>query len=77
MTIHGHCFRVTEADDKTLRLMEERASNEFVYSDPVYAAEGLARWVDGRTGDIKAVLRENDVRVGGGDCVERGVGSAL
>lgn len=57
--------------------MEERASNEFVYSDPVYAAEGLARWVDGRTGDIKAVLRENDVRVGGGDCVGGGVGSAL
>ncbi|CAN0505668.1 unnamed protein product, partial [Laminaria digitata] len=25
VTFHGHCFRVTAADDKTLRLMEERA----------------------------------------------------
>lgn len=66
VTIHGHCFRVTEADDKTLRLMEERASNEFVYSNPFNAAAVLARGMDGRVGDIRAVLRENDAKVGGG-----------
>lgn len=63
VTIHGHCFRVTTADDKTLRLMEERSANEFVFSDPVRAAEVISGWVEGRTRDLRALLREGDVKV--------------
>ena len=66
VTFHGHCFRVTSADDKTLRLMEERATapGGFVHSDPVRAAELLAGWVEGRAGQVRAFLRERDVKVG-------------
>lgn len=62
VTIHGHCFRVTEADDKTLRLMEERAT-EFPYSDPIRASEIVAGWVDGRTAEVREVLRCRDIQV--------------
>lgn len=69
VTFHGHCFRITMADDKTLRLMEERAAapGGFVHSDPVKAAENLGGWVDGRAEEVRAFLRERDpkVRVGG------------
>ena len=66
VTFHGHCFRVTSADDKTLRLMEERATapGGFVHSDPVRAAELLAGWVEGRAGQVRAFLRERDIKVG-------------
>lgn len=66
VTFHGHRFRITNADDKTLRLMEERAAapGGFVFSDPVAAAENLARWVDdGRAGRVRAFLRERDLKV--------------
>lgn len=65
VTIHGHCFRITEADDKTLRLMEER-STEFPNSDPVRAAEILRGYVEGRTDPLRAELRDRDIQVGGG-----------
>lgn len=64
VTFHGHCFRVTAADDKTLRLMEERAASGFVYSDPVHAAEVLAGSIDGRTRELRASLRGVDHKVG-------------
>lgn len=66
ITFHGHCFRITGADDKTLRLMEERANapGGFVHSDPVRAAELLAGWVEGRAGQVRAFLRERDLKVG-------------
>eukprot|EP00752_Nemacystus_decipiens_P006497 g5850.t1 len=64
VTFHGHCFRITTADDKTLRLMEERATTPggFVHSDPVRAAELLSGWVEGRAGQVRAFLRERDVK---------------
>lgn len=62
VTIHGHCFRVTGADDKTLRLMEERTA-EFPYSDPIRAAELVAGRVEGGTGGLRTTLRENDAQV--------------
>lgn len=67
VTFHGHCFHITAADDKTLRLMEERATapGGFVHSDPVRAAELLAGWVAGRAGQVRAFLRERDAKVGG------------
>lgn len=66
VTFHGHCFRVTAADDKTLRSMEERANapGGFIHSDPVKAAENLASWVDGRADQVRAFLRERDLKVG-------------
>ena len=67
VTFHGHRFRITAADDKTLRLMEERASG-FVHSDPVKAAELLAGWVDGRAGEVRAFLRERDQKVRANGC---------
>lgn len=66
VTFHGHCFRITAADDKTLRLMEERAAaapEGFVHSDPVKAAENLAGWVDGRADQVRTFLRERDPKV--------------
>lgn len=63
VTIHGHCFRITQADEKTLRLMEERAG-EFPYSDPVRAAEILGGWVEGRIDILRAELRQRDNEVG-------------
>ncbi|CAM9802662.1 unnamed protein product, partial [Hapterophycus canaliculatus] len=62
VNFHGHRFRITDADDKTLRLMEERAAvpGGFVFSDPIGAAENLARWVDGRADQVRAFLRERD-----------------
>lgn len=67
VTFHGHCFRITAADDKTLRLMEERAAapGGFVHSDAVRAAELLAGWVEGRAGEVRTYLRERDLKVGG------------
>lgn len=63
ITIHGHCFRVTSADDKTLRLMEERAANDFIYSDPSRATEILANWIDGHVDEANALLKEGDFKV--------------
>ena len=66
VTFHGHCFRVTAADDKTLRLMEERAASGFVYSDPTHAAEVLAGAIGARTRELRASLRRGGYKVGGG-----------
>lgn len=44
--------------------MEERAANDFVYSDPVRAAEVITGWVDGRTGELRNLLRDGDPKVG-------------
>lgn len=66
VTFHGHRFRITDADDKTLRLMEERAAapGGFAYSNPIAAAENLARRVDGRAEQVRTFLRERDLKVG-------------
>lgn len=64
VTLHGHCFRITSADDKTLRLMEERAANDFGFSDPVHAAEIFGSWVDGRVSELRAFLQGKDIKVG-------------
>lgn len=76
VTFHGHCFRITAADEKTLRLMEERASTPggFIHSDPVRAAELLAGWVEGRAGEVKAFLRERDPKVRAGGMIREGQG---
>lgn len=76
VTFHGHCFRITMADDKTLRLMEERATapGGFVHSDPVKAAENLGGWVDGRAEEVRAFLRECDPKVCGDEASEGGGG---
>lgn len=63
ITIHGHCFRVTGADDKTLRLMEERSA-EFPNSDPIRAAKILGGYVERRTDLLRAELRDRDIQVG-------------
>lgn len=46
--------------------MEERATapGGFIHSDPVRAAELLAGWVEGRAGQVRAFLRERDLKVG-------------
>ena len=63
VTIHGHSFRVTGADDKTLRLMEERSADAFRFSDPVRAAELISGRMDGRAGELRTFLREQDIEV--------------
>lgn len=63
VTINRHLFRVTGADDKTFRLMEERSANAFTFSDPVRAAEVISGWMDGRAGDLRTLLRERDAKV--------------
>lgn len=63
VAIYKNCFRITSADDKTLKLMEERSSSEFPYSDPVRAAELLTGCIRGQEDEVRATLRKGDEKV--------------
>ncbi|CAM9971593.1 unnamed protein product, partial [Discosporangium mesarthrocarpum] len=59
ISINGHRFRVTDADVKTLRLMEERA-DAFPHSDLARVTNLLKSMVGEKAGELRAALQKRD-----------------